>query len=201
MPLAPVLATAQEKVSDAPVENKREKSEVAIAIHDSHGVSYESAKDGICEVILFMAHTHIHLKITNAGAKPLTLWRPGCPEGDGAMRIEFRELNKPDEVFRSGTMTDYTAGSGIARVFDLAPDCDLIVNVDFLGDWTLPIAFAAKDGWRDVEMRAVYEPAESSPNGDRGLVKAWGGKAVSPWRRVRMVNRTEKALKADRSVK
>ena len=196
----PALACGKESEVSAP--SAGQKNEVAIAIHDSNGVSFESAWDGVSEVILFKPHTHIHLKISNVSGKPLTLWQPYCPEGDLAMVIEFRELRKPDEVFRSGLRMGYTAGMGFPKVFKLAPGGDLIVNVDLVeGYWTLPIAFAEAES-REVEMRAVYEPAEKAMLKTEGKeLRAWGGKAVSPWHKVRISNRTGKAISANRSVK
>lgn len=200
VPVLPALAWAKEPNSATSAAEP--EGEVAIVIHDSHGVSCESALDGVCEIILFQPHTHIHLKISNISTKSLTLWRPSCPEGDSAMTIEFRELGKPDEVFRSGLRQDYTGGAGTPKVLNLAPGSDLIVNVDFLqGYWTMPIPFAV-DGWREVEIRAVYHPedkAELAPG--EVIQRAWGGRAVSPWRKVRISNRTGKAIASDRRVK
>jgi hypothetical protein len=118
------------------------------------------------------------------------------------MTIEFRELKKPDAVFRSGLRMGYTAGMGFPKVFALAPGGDLIVNVDFLdGYWTLPIAFSAEES-REVEVRARYEPADKPMLKVEGKeLQAWGGKAASPWHKVRIHNRTGKAIAANRSVK
>ena len=193
------IGWAGQSNSTAPSEKQ---SEVAIAIHDSHGVSFESAWDGIAEVILFGHHNHIHLKISNVSAKPLTLWRPSCPDGDHAMKIEFREPGEPNKVYRSGIQQGYTAGMGFPKVFELAAGGDLIVNVDFLaGYWTLPIGLSDGES-REVEVRAVYHSADKPmmPVGDKN-VRAWSGKAMSPWHKMRLINRTGKAVVADRRVK
>src|SRR5262245_27594453 len=69
---------------------------VTVTLHDSHGVSSDSAKNHVLEVILFRPHTHMHFKTSTTTDQGFTLWRPYCPQGDAAMSIEFREASAPD---------------------------------------------------------------------------------------------------------
>jgi len=171
---------------------------VSVTIHDSHGLSVNSAPNELLEIVLFASHTHIHLKISNTTKKGLTLWRPYCPEGDRAMTIEFRETGSPDRIFRGGTGYDYTGGMGIPKVLTLAPGDDLIVNVDFLSEWTLPVTLKAGEV-RELEMRAVYrsEPlAGKRMLGSKDAERVWTGTATSKWSKVRVVNRTGAPVEA-----
>ena len=166
---------------------------VAVTLHDSHGVSSDSAQNHVLEVILLRPHTHMHFKISNTTGQALTLWRPYCPEGDAAMSIEFREPSAPDKIFRARTGFDYTGGMGIPKVFTLAPRNDLIVNVDFQSEWLLP--FALETGQiRELEMRAVYRSGpltdDNRPFTSKEMERVWSGVATSNWQKVRIINRT-----------
>jgi len=176
-------------------------SAVSVTLHDSHGLSARSAPSGRLEVILFASHTHIHFKISNTTKQALTLWQPYCPEGDFAMTIEFRDPNAPDKILRAGTCYSYTGGMGIPKVLALAPGDDLMVNVDFLSEWNLPVALKADES-RELEIRAVYE---SKPLTDQSRTRAvaskeveqvWSGTATSAWNKARLVNRTGAAIEA-----
>ena len=179
---------------------------VAVTLHDSHGVSSDSAQNRVLEIILFKPHTRIHFKISNTTDQGLTLWRPYCPQGDAAMSIEFREARAPDKTFRARTGFDYTAGMGIPKVFTLAPHNDLIVNVDFQSEWILSLTLEV-DQIRELEMRAVYrsepfsEAERNLPGADKALLAGWNndikkmeqvwtGVATSNWQKVRIINRT-----------
>ena len=201
VPATSLTALAAAREPEPPPPAAKPQSEVTITIHDSHGVSFESKWDDLPEIILFAPHTHIHLKISNVSDKPLTLWQPYCPDGDLAMTIEFRDPAKPDEILRSGLRQGYTAGMGFPKVFQLAPRGDLIVNVDLAdGYWTMPVALAEGQS-REMEVRAVYE-SENRPlikSGEKEL-RAWTGKAVSPWHKMRLINRTGRVIAANRSV-
>ena len=172
-------------------------SGVTVMIHDSQGVSFDSAPNQVLEVILFKSHTHIHFKISNTTDKGLTLWRPYCPQGDAAMSIEFREVDVPDKVYRSYPgYYAYTRGMGIPKVFTLAPSNDLIVNVDFLSEWILPMTVKA-DQTRELEMRAVYRSVPLTDEQKKRLLpepvkieQVWSGGATSNWQKVRIINRT-----------
>ena len=178
-------------------------SAVSVALHDSHGLSPRSAPNGRLEIILFASHTHIHFKISNTTKQALKLWQPGCPEGDFAMTIEFREPSAPDKISRSGTGNDYTAGMGVPKVLTLAPDDDLMVNVDFLSrsGWNLPVALKAGES-RELEVRAVYRPAPLTDQTTKRMFElketeqVWTGVATSTWNKARIINRTGAPIEA-----
>ena len=180
-------------------EDAAREGGITVTLHDSHGVSADSAKDHLLEVILFKPHTAIHFKISNTTDRGLTLWRPKCPQGDDAMSIEFRESVEPEaaraKVLRGHTGYVYTGGMGIPKWFTLAPHNDLIVNVDFQNDWVLPFAMKA-DETRELEMRAVYRSEPLTPEQQKRLLEGtevpqvWNGAAASEWQKVRIINRT-----------
>ena len=49
----------------APCADLTKNVGVTVTLYDSHGVSFDSAKNHVLEVILFRSHTHIHFKISN----------------------------------------------------------------------------------------------------------------------------------------
>ncbi|MGV3663036.1 MAG: hypothetical protein ACO1TE_22820 [Prosthecobacter sp.] len=172
---------------------------VSVAIHDGHGLSANSAPGKLLEVILFTANTPIYLKITNTTDGELTLWRPYCPEGDEAMTIEFRDPASSVKVLRAKTAFAYTAGTGIPKVFTLAAKDDLIVNVDFLSEWRLPITLQAEES-RELEMRVVYrsgpltDPTRKRLFESKAMSGVWTGTVTTDWHKARLINRTGKAI-------
>jgi hypothetical protein len=204
----------------APASEPEKNSEVTVTLYDSNGLSSGSAKDHVLEIILYKPHTHIHLKISNTTDQAITLWRPYCPQGDAAMNIEFRETAVPDKIFRAFTGANYAymAGSGFPKAFTLAPGNDLIVNVDFLNEWSLP--FSMKVGeTREFEMRAVYRSAPLTEErmehfrkemegsfgskelaehvfGLKEIERVWSGVATSDWQKARVINHTGAAVEA-----
>jgi hypothetical protein len=174
-------------------------SAISVTLHDSHGLSAESAESHRLEIILFKPHTHFHLKISNTTPKALMLWRPYCPEGDDAMSIEFREANAPDKVFRAHTGYSYTGGMGIPKVLTLAAGDDLLVNVDLLNEWVLPFPIQV-DEIREVEVRAVYRSAPLTDDRQKSLFgskkkdQVWSGLSTSVWHKARIINRTGSKL-------
>ncbi|HEY1053416.1 MAG TPA: hypothetical protein VGE39_26775 [Prosthecobacter sp.] len=176
---------------------------VSVAIHDSHGLSARSAPGKLLEIILFTANTPIYLKITNTTDRELTLWRPRCPEGDDAMTIEFRDPASSVKVLRAKTAYDYHAGMGIPKVLALASKDDLIVKVDFLSEWRLPILLQAEET-RELEMRVVYR---SGPLTDatkkrlfesKAMLGVWTGTVTTDWHKARLINRTGKVVQPGR---
>ncbi len=176
---------------------------VSVAIHDSHGLSASSAPGKVLEIILLAAHTHIHLKITNTTDGEVTLWRPHCPEGDEAMTIEFRDPANSGRLLRARTASNYTAGMGIPKVLALASKDDLIVNVDFLSEWRLPMTLQPEET-RELEMRVVYR---SGPLTDatkkrlfesKAMLGVWTGTVTTDWHKARLINRTGKVVQPGR---
>jgi hypothetical protein len=169
---------------------------VTVTLHDSNGVSADSARSNVLEIIIFKPHTHMHFKISNPTDQGLMLWRPYCPQGDEAMSIEFREPSAPDKIHRAHTGFDYTGGMGVPKVFILGPRNDLIVNVDFQDEWILPFALETGE-IRELEMRAVYRSAPLTNDNrpfTKGMERVWSGVATSNWQKARIINRTEGRL-------
>lgn len=183
-------------------------SDLSLALHYTNGVTGRSTTTTKSlrekerpEVILFADHTHIHLKFSNNSENELLIWKHYCPQGDRAMRIEFRNPDKPDEIRTSRLRRDYTGGMGIPKVVKLAPSDDYIVDIDFLADWKIPFALGVREQVV-MEMRAVYEstPMDSEEIlynefllGDRFSPMArsvWTGTVASPWDQVVVINRT-----------
>jgi len=176
-----------------------ETNAITMTIHDSTGLSSESATSNTLDIILFKAHTHIHLKISNTTQRGIMLFRPYCPEGDDAMAVEFRSPNAPDVVFRTRPQRDYTAGMGITKAFTLAPGDDLLVNVGFLSDWPLPFPIGEGET-RELEVRSVYRSAPLTDKVDISLFGTeknkliWEGSHTSKWQKARIINRSGKAI-------
>ena len=170
-------------------------NEVAIAIHHVSGLSQQSSQGEVPQLILFKPHTHFHLKITNTAADPLTLWKPHCPQGDTALRIQFRSKAAPDKVLESSTQRRYTAGMGLPKTLELGSGDDLIIDVDFLSwDWSMPMALRAGEV-RAMEMRVVYHSrayAGEVSDYTKQLPPVWVGRVSSSWEPVRIINRTGK---------
>ena len=199
--LALLCRTASLQAEEAPKQN-----EVAITIHDSHGLSVESTNDKRLELVLFKPHTNIHLKISNTSGKALNLWQPSCPPGD-RMRIEFREIGSPEKILTASPQWCYTGGMGLPKMFTLAAGTDILVNVDILDWWGFPIHMD-KDSRKEMEMRAVYESnslegmlAETyadirkrRPDKAPPAESVWTGLATTPWTKVEIINRTDKEI-------
>lgn len=170
--------------------------DIALTLHDSNGVSAESARDRQLEVILFREHTHIHLKISNKTDSGLTLWQPDCPQGDYAMSVLFRDPKVPDKVYLAQKVQSYTGGMGIPKVFNLAARSDLLVNVDLGIWWRLPFELAEGET-REMEIQASYSSEALPEQGALEKYKlrpVWIGTSTSAWEKVRIVNRTGKKV-------
>ncbi len=180
--------------------HEKGSSDVAVTIYDSSGRSARSTRDGLLNLILFAPHTIIHLKISNTTKKALTLWAPYCPQGDSAMAIEFRYPRARDKVFQAHTSRGYTCSMGFPKVMTLAPGDDLLVNVDFLSEWTLPFPMKAGEE-RELEARAVYQSTPLTvenikrSHGSKQCKYVWTGVATSLWNKIIVSNRTGAAIK------
>lgn len=179
---------------------------IAIAIHDSEGLSPQSAHGKNLSMVLFKPHTNIHLKISNTSGKALNLWQPNCPPGD-RMRIEFREPGAPEKVLTASPQWCYTGGMGLPKMLTLAAGDDILVNVDIVDWWAFPVQMN-EDTRKEMEVRAVYESSqlegisaktyadirERSPEESPPAESVWVGVAASPWSKVTISNRTGKAV-------
>ena len=170
---------------------------ISIELHFADGRSAKSIAPDLPDLVLFKSHTHIHVKISNGSTNALLLWQPGCPIGDDAMVLEFRDPDQPGLVRRSHPVRFYTGGMGVPKTLRLAPKADMVVDVDF-SEWGIP--FDMEGGETIVvEMRALYCSRSLESHeilADIPRERVWKGVTTSSWEKVRIMNRTGEAVKA-----
>jgi hypothetical protein len=150
---------------------------------------------------------HLSLLLTNTTKDEIHLWKPNCPEGDDAIRLEFKLDEDSKEVGAARTSHVYTGGMGIPKTMKLASGDSLVYRIDFSGFWSLP--FVLKPGAQaNLLVRAVYESKPMNavrqrliPNATPNANKVWTGRVETEWEQVRIVNLTDsEAPKGHRGV-
>ena len=131
--------------------------------------------------------------VTNMTKRDICLWRPFCPEGDHAIRFEFKTNENSKQIGVAQSFYFYTGGSGVTQTMKLVPGDSVVYQVDFSSRWSLP--FVLDPGASaNMLVRAVYE--SQSVDLDRTFVpsdaeKVWHGRVATGWERVRVLNRTD----------
>ena len=72
--------------------------------------------------------------------------KPYCPEGDDAIRLEFKITQESEEVGIARTSHSYTGGMGIPKTVKLVSGDSLVYRVDFSSFWSLPFGLGTSAG-------------------------------------------------------
>ena len=178
-------------VQDSATDSKQKPidKKLMLSLHFLDGLSAKS-DDNMPDIRFLHYGCHLSLLLTNKAGENVTLWKPDCPEGDSAIRIEFKKTSESKTVGVARISHAYTGGMGIPKTFTLVPSDSLVHRVDLSSYWSLP--FVLNDGDdTTVFVRAVYESdkAESKrsflpkQSGD-----VWVGKIETDWTEVRLSN-------------
>ena len=181
------FASGQENNAQAPRESDQTK--LSLSIHFLDGLSAASS-DGLPEIRFLGDGCPLSLLLTNKTAETITLWKPYCPEGDDAIRLEFKKNPDSETIGIAETFHAYTGGMGIPKTFTLNPGDSLVYQIDFSSFWSLP--FVLNDGDdTTVFVRAVYESNKADNHRGRLLDNSsaiWVGQIATEWQKVRLSN-------------
>jgi hypothetical protein len=211
MKLLPVVAgvlvtSAVSVVCLSAYTDSKEATPLRLAIHYLDGLSARS-RDTPQDLRFLHYGCHLSLLLTNTSKDEIHLWKPNCPEGDDAIRLEFKLDADSQEIGTAQTSHVYTGGMGIPKTMKLVPADSLVYRIDFSSFWSLP--FALKPGAQaNLLVRAVYESKPIHPK--RAAIipdltptasKVWHGRIETPWERVHVVNLTDSETpKAHRNI-
>jgi len=181
---------AQETETLHPESNN---TELSLSLHFLDGLS--SGSNERLPDIRFLHHgCHLSLLVTNKTDNKTdnntTLWKPNCPEGDRAIRLEFKKTSESTEVGVARISHSYTGGMGIPKTFILGSGDSLVHRIDLSSYWSFP--FVLNDGDdATVFVRAVYESEKA--DGSRSFLPnnsddVWVGKLATEWTQVRLAN-------------
>ena len=182
---------------EAPAATRdRDPQPLRLSIHYLDGLSAQSRDEP--QEIRFLHHgCHLSLLLTNTSKHEIHLWKPYCPEGDDAIRLEFKVSHDSEEVGIARTSHSYTGGMGIAKTFRLVPGDSLVYRIDFSSFWSLPFVLESHKG-RELLLRAVYEskplqrPVPTLIPGTAD--KVWVGRVQTDWERVKIWNVTDETV-------
>jgi hypothetical protein len=186
----------EKRIEKAGAEESRDAPPLRASIHYLDGLSAQSRETP--QDIRFLHYgCHLSLLLTNTTKDEMHLWKPNCPEGDDAIRLEFKRDADSKEIGTARTSHLYTGGMGIPKTMKLAPGDSLVHRIDFSSYWSLP--FVLKPGAKaDLLVRAVYESKPINPKRAALLrdaipkaEKVWNGRIETEWERVRIANLTE----------
>jgi hypothetical protein len=186
------VAAQQRKADDAGKAGSTDKDSPRVSLHYLDGLSAAS-RDTPQDIRFLPSGCPLSLLLTNTTKGEIHLWKPNCPQGDDAIRLEFKRDTESKEIDTARMAREYTGGSGRPRTMKLAPDDSLICQIDLSSSWSLP--FVLKPGAKaDLLVRAVYEskPIAShksplAPHADT----VWNGRIQTEWERVRIGNITD----------
>jgi len=188
---APSLS-ASPPSSDAKREGGPKSVPLRVSIHYLDGLSGQSS-DKPPEIRFLRNGCHLSVLLTNVTEKDIHLWRPYCPQGDDAIRLEFKRNADSKEVGSAHMVRCYTGGSGLPKTLKLVSRDSLIYRVDFSESWSLP--FVLEPGTSSSFLvRAVYDSKPLDPKRSyrpADAEKVWQGRIETPWEEVRVVNVTE----------
>lgn len=182
-------------------EHDRPKRELSLSVHYLDGLPSQS-NSRMPDIRFLHDGCHLSLLLTNGTDKPITLWQPNCPEGDDAIRLEFKKAADSKTIGVARTSHFYTGGMGIPKTFTLESGDSMVHQIDFASFWSLP--FVLNDGDdTTVFVRAVYESSKSGL--DRRFLPensadVWIGKVATEWEQVRLTNVSGKQIKTRNSV-
>ena len=178
-------------VQDSATDSKQKPidKKLMLSLHFLDGLSAKS-DDNMPDIRFLHYGCNLSLLLTNKAGENVTLWKPYCPEGDSAIRLEFKKTSESKTVGVARISHNYTGGMGVPKTFTLVPSDSLVHRIDLSSYWSLP--FVLNDGDdTTVFVRAVYESdkAESKrsflpkQSGD-----VWVGKIETDWTQVRLSN-------------
>jgi hypothetical protein len=174
----------------------RDPAPIRLSIHYLDGLSSQS-RDEPQEIRFLHRGCHLSLLLTNRSKREIHLWKPSCPEGDDAIRLEFRVKRESEKVGIARTSHSYTGGMGIPRTLKLVPGDSLVYRIDFSSFWSLPFVLEPHKGC-ELLVRAVYE---STPTEERdpdflpdNAASVWTGRVQTDWQRVKIWNVTDRTV-------
>ena len=165
-------------------------SDLSLSIHFLNGLSSQENSDQLPDIRFLHYGCHLSLLLTNNADENVTFWKPDCPPGDMAIRLEFKTTAESKKIGIARTSHMYTGGMGIPKTFTLSPDDSLVYRIDLSSFWSFP--FMLNDGdSTDVFVRAVYESDKWAM--DRSFMPSnskdvWVGKLTTEWQKVRLSN-------------
>ena len=178
-------------VQDSATDSKQKPidKKLMLSLHFLDGLSAKS-DDNMPDMRFLHYGCHLSLLLTNKAGENVTLWKPYCPEGDSAIRLEFKKTPESKTVGVARISHAYTGGMGISKTFTLVPSDSLVHRIGLSSYWSLP--FVLNDGDdTTVFVRAVYE-SDKADSKRSSLPKqsgdVWVGKIETDWTQVRLSN-------------
>jgi hypothetical protein len=170
--VAGVLATsAVSVVCLSAYTDSTEATPLRLAIHYLDGLSARS-RDTPQDLRFLHYGCHLSLLLTNTSKDEIHLWKPNCPEGDDAIRLEFKLDADSQEIGTAQTSHVYTGGMGIPKTMKLVPGDSLVYRIDFSSFWSLP--FVLKPGAQaDLLDSSQASSDYSGPDPDCEQSVAW----------------------------
>jgi hypothetical protein len=161
---------------------------ITISIHYFDGLSTRSGP-APREIRYFWYGAPFSLLLTNTSSKTLHLWKPYSPEGDKAIRLEFKKTES-DRTGVAHPPYGHMGSNALPKTFTLAPGDSLVYQINLPGNWVVPFTLESVTTC-ELLVRAVYEsgpvgyPSKFDPP-DAGAV--WQGRVATDWEHVRIVN-------------
>ena len=164
--------------------------ELSLSLHFLDGLASQPKDEELPDIRFLHFGCHLSLLLTNNSDETVTFWKPDCPPGDMAIRLEFKKAADSTNIGIAQISRAYTGGMGFPKTFTLSPFDSLVHQVDLSSFWSLP--FALNDGDNaNVFVRAVYESDKwqmdrSFMPGDSNDV--WVGRLTTQWQEVSLSN-------------
>ncbi len=172
--------------------------ELALSIHFLDGLSGVSESNQLPRIRFLHYGCHLTLLLTNNSDQKLAFWKPECPEGDMAIRLEFKTEKNSRNIGAAHKSQGYTGGMGIPKTFELVPGDSLVHRIDLASYWSLPFELDDGDD-ATVYVRAVYESLETSSDRNSFAInpkRVWTGKILTDWQQIRLSNASGKPVRS-----
>jgi hypothetical protein len=190
-----LLTTIWDQKPESDPKQRKDNTEISLSIHFQDGLS-GSSNDQLPDIGVQNDGCHLSLLLTNKTHETLTLWKPYCPQGDRAIRLEFKKTADAKTIGAARTCHDYTGSMGVPKTFTLLPDDSLVYCFDFSSYWSLP--FVLNNGEvTTVFVRAVYESEKASGDPDflpKNSDDVWVDEIATKWQQVRLTNVSGKRI-------
>ena len=100
-------------VQDSATDSKQKPidKKLMLSLHFLDGLSAKS-DDNMPDIRFLHYGCHLSLLLTNKAGENVTLWKPYCPEGDSAIRLEFKKTSESKTVGVARISLNYTGGMG-----------------------------------------------------------------------------------------
>jgi len=169
--------------------------ELSLSLHFLDGLTGQPKDEHLPDIRFLHYGCHLSLLLTNNSDETATFWKPDCPPGDMAIRLEFKKDANSKSIGVAQTSQMYTGGMGIPKTFSLPPNESLVYRIDLSSYWSLPFALN-DDESKDVFVRAVYESDkwEMSSFMPSNSNDVWEGKLTTKWQKVRLSNVSGKSV-------